>query len=188
MPLSPPKNRTGFALAVLFVVGAITCADILAITLLGSNANSTFQFVGATTRPPTRPLEVAPPPRPGAELKEYTLPFDPNSAIGGFLVADLRVDVIAALRCGERTRVLRAVENVRVVKTKTDDMGRASVALAITDEQARVLDRAAFRGCELTLIMRNEKKPLDPDYDLGAVLDSLALPVAPAPRPAGERP
>lgn len=86
MPLSPPKNRTDFALVVMFIITVMTVADVAAITLLGSNANSTFQYVRPSPKPlpaldsaiplteaagneaPTpRPLPVAPAPRPAGE-------------------------------------------------------------------------------------------------------------------------
>lgn len=66
MPPATPSNRNGFALAVLFLLGVIVTADILAITSLGNNSTSTFSFV--TVRPqvaaPAPQPELAPIPRP----------------------------------------------------------------------------------------------------------------------------
>lgn len=74
MPLSPPENRNAFALVVLFIIGVITVVDVVAINLLGSNANSTFQYFPTNVVPPAGPpvepvqpqppVDVIPPPRP----------------------------------------------------------------------------------------------------------------------------
>lgn len=74
MPLSTPKSRTDLALAVMFVIAVMTVADVAAIALLGSNANSTLQHV----RPSPKPLPAPDAAIPPAEAEGDEVPAAPT--------------------------------------------------------------------------------------------------------------
>jgi Flp pilus assembly protein CpaB len=137
------------------------------------------------------------------------------SQAGGAIEVGSRVDVLAAVRRGDKLYSFPLLVNMLVVVVGAEttystrlDPNLSTVTLALTDKQALALALAKSRGCTLQFMPRPVSTSFEAvkDFDLDKVMKVLndernvgvnivyGLPAeepidpAPAPRPVGERP
>lgn len=95
MSQSPRDRGLGCGIAFLFLCAVVTVADIAAITLLGTNAPSAFQYTTAPTLPPPNPLSVAAP----HPVETVEVPVAAKDLpVGTVLSADERLWVLKEVR------------------------------------------------------------------------------------------
>jgi Flp pilus assembly protein CpaB len=111
-----------------------------------------------------------------------SFPISPGHAAAGFIGPGSKVDVLAVLKIRNTLNAFPLLVDMHILAvdqhTSYDTKGgtfpnMSSVSLAVTQEQAMLLQMAKQRGCNLELLLRHPNKPLDPKYDLKRVMKLL---------------
>ena len=111
-----------------------------------------------------------------------SLPISPNQAAAGFIGPGSKIDVLATLQTGTALNAFPLLVDMLVLTVDThttnDSKGGAfptmsMVSLAVTQDQALILQLAKKRGCSLELLLRHPNKPVDPKYNLAQVKKML---------------
>ena len=113
-----------------------------------------------------------------------------------------KVDLLVTLRKGPKLEGFPLLLNVLFVgskyeqRSRNDCGGYPEVTLAVTKDQAKLLDMAMRRGCHIDLVSREAQRPLSKDYDIEKVrwidpdyqsdIVPKRLETAPAPREKGD--
>jgi pilus assembly protein CpaB len=110
-------------------------------------------------------------------------------AAGGFVGPGSKVDVLARLNVGNSLRVFPLLIDMHVLAVNTHTSYESKnggafpdvsmVSLAVTQEEALLLELAKQRGCHMALLLRHEGKPIDPNYDMKKIrklLESVQSP------------
>jgi pilus assembly protein CpaB len=100
---------------------------------------------------------------------------------GGFVGPGSKVDVLARIDLVGTIEVFPLLIDMQVlaVNTATSYEQKATfadvsmVSLAVTQEEALLLELAKQRNCHLSLLLRHEGKPLDPSYDMKKIKKML---------------
>jgi Flp pilus assembly protein CpaB len=110
-------------------------------------------------------------------------------AAGGFVGPGSKVDVLARLNVGNSLRVFPLLIDMHVLTVNTHTSYESKnggafpdvsmVSLAVTQEEALLLELAKQRGCHMSLLLRHEGKSIDPNYDMKKIrqlLESVTTP------------
>jgi len=131
-----------------------------------------------------------------------SIPFNASNG-SGFVGPGSRVNVLAAMRKGNKVYAFPLLVNVLVVAVDTQTTSTKegtfpsmnTVSFAVKEKEALLLSLAKSRGCTIELMLRHPNKSSEDDknYDIDTVLKLLseekeqpAIEAAPAPRPVGE--
>ncbi len=95
-------------------------------------------------------------------------------AAAGFVGPGSKIDVLARLQMDNTTEVFPLLIDMLVLAVNTHTSYEKSgvfpdvsmVSLAVTQEEALLLELAKQRGCHMSLLLRHDGKPLDPNYDM----------------------
>lgn len=177
-------------------VAAIAFGSVLAAYLGLSYAASgsyrtdgTFPYVGTPASASAPALQVSQPPLALPDGTQATwVPINTNAA---FLEPGHRVDVFVTVRVDDQTRVVKLLSSALVVEVNRNTSPGAyqnndRACLALTAQEAELLERAQSRDCALNLVQRNPKSravPTDPSAVAQWFTDTR--PVAPPPRAVG---
>ncbi len=104
-----------------------------------------------------------------------------SKAAAGAVVPGSKVDVLAGLMLGKKTRSFPLLVDMHVLavngepdQTKNPQFPNMStVSFAVNQEEALLLKLAEKRGCDLSLLLRNPEKPIDTEYDIKQVMAML---------------
>ena len=111
-----------------------------------------------------------------------SFPVAPGQAAAGFIGPGSKVDVLAVLKIKNKLTSfpllvdmhILAVDQHTAYDTKTGTFpNMSSVSLAVSQEQAMLLQMAKQRGCNLELLLRHPNKPVDPKYNMKKVMEIL---------------
>jgi len=102
---------------------------------------------------------------PGMSM--VALPIGLPQAVAGFVLPGSKVDVLASVRLQEKVRVLPILVNMLVLavdsSTQTPKEGAAfqnlsTVSFAVNRSQALLIKLAQARGCDMSLLLRNQEE------------------------------
>ena len=106
-----------------------------------------------------------------------SLAVNPSHAAAGFAGPGSHVDILCALKIKDKLYTFPLLVDMQILTVDTHTSYEKNgvfpnmnmISLAVTQEQALVLQMAKQRGCQLEILLRHPNKPIDPKYDMAKV-------------------
>lgn len=107
-----------------------------------------------------------------------SLPVSVANAAAGFIGPGSKVDVLATMKTANKLFAFPLLVDMHILAVDTHTSydtkqgvfpNMSMVSLAVTQEQALILQLAKQRGCHVELLLRHPNKPIDPKYDIAKV-------------------